>query len=1176
MDGFAIPLGAYYSISDPWVGIAPNGNIYVIAILVDSSYSGGTTTGSQAAANALSGTSVCCYTSSDGGQTWSFVVIPGSDGGNPDNTFGAVDLTSGNVYAIWNSDDVYSTGGTAGAYGALAFAYSTDGSTWKRSNSALPNGNSSYDLTSSGFNFVNISVAPDDGSIHIIGTNGPTMSYARSTDKGQSFSVGVIAAQQVGIGDIANVTTPIMLAPVNPPAICAAGNGLVVAAWSVDTGQSAAIPGPQMRVAVSTCTDGGARWAATTSANAPSVAPLLPLGNLSQTPQDQYFLPRLAAMPNGTVGCTFLYCYVSNPGASAINAALLSTGLAVSLPNAAYPTYFDPNSTTAVLASDIATSPVSSNPVLRWGQADDNFIGDFIGLVGLGSGFGAYWSDTRSSSAGGGTAQILYSYLAVQTPACSLIIDRGSYGEDAVTASLAGGTSTSYSDAIFVVVDGLSPAQLNLATLPQLRLPPPAALPGLTGSVFNNAGVTTTFDSNTGIQLENPSNFSAVQRMTFPFNIVFSIPAGAQTLQAFNDLNQSGANERTYQLLATATSVATGAAPALTLKSSPADIVFVTQFNPYMEAGETWWLSNDMRVFTVTPAALSSGQSPLPYSSIAYGSDPNVYISALIDELNLSFTDPSNVSTPFNAISTSEDESALMLGQTDASGNDVYNFALARVRLQGDAAANVRMFFRLFISSSPDTDFDPTTTFASLPQTDASGKNIADTLIPVLGVPTTDMPSTLPFFARARIDSTQQVMTLQSDPKNVQNIAQPLAGNEVYAYFGCYLDINQPTLRFPLNPAGTSSPNGPWPATGTGVAQPLSIPAIIMGSHACLVAEISYDPEPIPAGVNAATSDKIGQRNLAWSGSDNPGPAAAHRVSTLFDIRPTVPSVPTNAPDELMIEWGNTPAGSRASIYWPAIDADQVLQLANRYYGTRRLSKADSHTIQCLTSDVTYIPIPPGTGPKLAGLLTIQLPQTVRVGQEFNVIVRRLSTRSVGNPHAVRDLRKWRYVVGAFQVRIPVSTGRALLPLEEDILAVYKWKIEQIPTTNRWHPVLHRYIADVSGRVNGFGGNASGVQASSAGGGSSSPVLHHGRHEYTGKVTGLVYDRFGDFEGFLLLTDDGVEMTFFAHERPLEQRVREAWLDRMVISVFVDQPHLRRPVGVILRRGPRRGDSCCD
>ena len=40
---------------------------------------------------------------------------------------------------------------------------------------------------------------------------------------------------------------------------------------------------------------------------------------------------------------------------------------------------------------------------------------------------------------------------------------------------------------------------------------------------------------------------------------------------------------------------------------------------------------------------------------------------------------------------------------------------------------------------------------------------------------------------------------------------------------------------------------------------------------------------------------------------------------------------------------------------------------------------------------------------------------------------------------------------------------------------------------------------------------------------------------------GLAFDRFGDFEGFLLLTEEGEEFSFLAREQAIEDRVREAW-----------------------------------
>ena len=174
-----------------------------------------------------------------------------------------------------------------------------------------------------------------------------------------------------------------------------------------------------------------------------------------------------------------------------------------------------------------------------------------------------------------------------------------------------------------------------------------------------------------------------------------------------------------------------------------------------------------------------------------------------------------------------------------------------------------------------------------------------------------------------------------------------------------------------------------------------------------------------------------------------------------------------------MIQWGNVPVGSIASIYWPGVDADTVLSLASRFYRTSQLTKSDDHTIQCVTGTIAYVPIPPGTGPNLSGLLTVELPSTVRTGELFSVVVRRLSWRFADTNQDVdpRKGRNWRYVVGAFQMNIAVRAKKELLLAEENILALYKWKIEQIPSSNRWHPVMRRYIARVSGLIRRLGGD---------------------------------------------------------------------------------------------------------
>lgn len=826
---------------------------------------------------------------------------------------------------------------------------------------------------------------------------------------------------------------------------------------------------------------------------------------------------------------------------------------------------------TSKLAWIDLTDPSPLNPIFPAGEDGDICAGTF-GTITVGPNtwtVQTMYSKLDDQNTNGSTTCITSagSPLPSLLPAVALILDRSTFGMDEVQARLKAGTGT-YQDALYVVVDGYTPDELGLNAG---NLTSPPNLPTFSGSFTGFAGdPAIEFDKLTGVQLQDPPKLWNIQRITFPFNIKFS------TANAFSVLSTSHP-EQTFSLAAQIVNSTTAAGyPTVTSPhSSTAELELVLQADPHMDAGETWWLSNDMRVFQVTPAKLPASKVPLAFSTTQYNGDPNQYIKDLIGELNTSFTDPATLSTPFTGLSADEDESALNLTGNDTDGNPVFNFALTRVHLQGDTANDVRAFFRLFISSSPDTDFDTATTFRSSIETDSMGNNIPATLIPLLGFPTSDMPSTIPFFAEPRIDATVQSMTQQTDPANVQTIPSPLApaptpGAEVYAYFGCWLDLNQATPRFPITPSVQPNPDGPY--SGGSI---LSIPALIMSNHACLVTEISYDPDPIPAGANASTSDKIGQRNIQWSSSDNPGPQSAHLVPTLFDLRPTSLDIASDQlPDELMIEWGNTPPGSVASIYWPQLNADDVLQLASRFYSSNVLTKQDAHTIQCVSGGVTYIPIPARATPNLSGLLSVQLPLTVRAGQEFNIVVKRVRSFAPTRQRKGPDSISWRYVVGAFQIRVPVSTGPKLLPAEESLLALFKWKLEQIPPGNRWYPALGRYIQQVSGRVSGLGGNPGSIGPSqggfTSGGGKHHPPHHQPhREERTGKVSSVIYDRFGDFEGFVLLSEKGHEHCFRGREPQIERLVRYAWDDRAVITVFTEEHRPEWPVSIVLRRSPK-------
>jgi hypothetical protein len=304
-----------------------------------------------------------------------------------------------------------------------------------------------------------------------------------------------------------------------------------------------------------------------------------------------------------------------------------------------------------------------------------------------------------------------------------------------------------------------------------------------------------------------------------------------------------------------------------------------------------------------------------------------------------------------------------------------------------------------------------------------------------------------------------------------------------------------------------------------------------------------------------------------------------------FEIRPSPPQA--SALDELMVLWGTTPKGSQAQFYLPTLDATEVVSLARAVHGSTRLQVFDPHTLRVPVGGATFIPIPRGTG-RSAGLLTVDLPDGVQRGDIHEITVRQLTEDTAQSgviilldkhgeaPEQTRDQTRqnpersfsWLRQLGAFQVTIAISTKQHLLFREERLYAWLLFIYQAIPQKSRWHPVFRRYLDQIAGRVRGFGGDPGTIEPSPTG---DVPPKHddHVRQQLTGKITGVVYDRFGDFEGFHLLTEDGREHAFYAREHAIEAIARQAWLERMVVSVYVEHQHPKTPVSIVLLRAPK-------
>ena len=159
--------------------------------------------------------------------------------------------------------------------------------------------------------------------------------------------------------------------------------------------------------------------------------------------------------------------------------------------------------------------------------------------------------------------------------------------------------------------------------------------------------------------------------------------------------------------------------------------------------------------------------------------------------------------------------------------------------------------------------------------------------------------------------------------------------------------------------------------------------------------------------------------------------------------------------------------------------------------------------------------------------------------------------------HATEQRRVWeRYIAGSFQVKIPVSTGPAMRHAEETTYAILKARLDGWPHTSPWYPVLLRYVDLLAGRLRGIGVDPAGIPPSLGG---YRPGKGRGHHEsgerrraFTGKVVSLVYDRFGDFRGFVLDTEDG-DRRFVAREPAIERVVNRAWAERILTTVYVER-----------------------
>lgn len=738
---------------------------------------------------------------------------------------------------------------------------------------------------------------------------------------------------------------------------------------------------------------------------------------------------------------------------------------------------------------------------------------------------------------------------------CQLLTQNSDFNAGEITAIIeTTGSPARIPQAAFVIVDGFTKNQIG-TNVPLIPNPAPQIS-------YAVAGPPAPADASL------PAN--AIQSFTFTFTA------------SFTDTSVFGTSDQTLPLSVNFTS-----ADNITVQAQ-GEIYLLATPNPYILHGDSsngapFYLSVDLGVFQVTAGQAAVFGASIPTSG-SIKTNAHNFIHTVIGNLN---APSSTVTGQFAGTVSLTEDSTVNLLHADSSGNPIYNFALARVRFQDvNPADHVRVFFRMWQAQQTNATYDTATYYRSY----ANGTQ----KIPLLGLEGDEI-MTIPFFAAERVDSTNVSMTTQTDADNVQDIQPGAGGALTEAYFGCWLDVNQSDTYFPPWMAGVSNVDGPY----NGGEPLVSVLQLVRATHQCLIAEIAFDPDPIPPNADPSISDKLAQRNLSFINIPNPGIEASRIAPQTFEIKPSSPKLlPAGRVDELMISWEKIPRHTSAEIYLPAIDASTILALADKLYPVHTLVKVDAHTIGCKATGFTYIPIPQsGLGQNYMGLMSLAFPGTVRKGDSYGVTVRQLTSveadydRSNIAATAGRDGFTWRRVAGIFHLTIPVSTKEELLYPEERILAVMRFIEKTIPAHSRWYPIFERYLKEQSGRVAGMGGDPTKIppnwqgilpgrlhlgggegDGSKDNGGDHVHDHDHDREfECRGKIAGIRYDHFGDFEGFILAIGCDTVRCFDSRELKVEKIVQRALAERWTVTILCEEHDPCCPTSIIISGTP----DCC-
>jgi hypothetical protein len=149
--------------------------------------------------------------------------------------------------------------------------------------------------------------------------------------------------------------------------------------------------------------------------------------------------------------------------------------------------------------------------------------------------------------------------------------------------------------------------------------------------------------------------------------------------------------------------------------------------------------------------------------------------------------------------------------------------------------------------------------------------------------------------------------------------------------------------------------------------------------------------------------------------------------------------------DELLIRWNDLPKEARATIYFPGINCEHIVNLRNLRHAPGDVKIKDSHTLELTVGGVTYIPIPTGQNARVPGIITIDVQERVKSGQRWVIDVIQLRGEE-------------RRTTGAFQLEIMVTKAGLFAAEELETLKLMFDRLSLLPKTHPWRAVLEARV----------------------------------------------------------------------------------------------------------------------